>query len=167
MELVNGQCVAVSPPTDVCPNIDGVQPSIPAGMTRENGQCVAATPAPSPPSAPGPGAPVDDCPNIPGVQESVPAGMTKDAQGNCVERSAGPPPPAQPPAPQPPPAQPPQPKGGVAGAEKTITPKQAAKKIRRVGNAGTLPFTGAPLGAVALAGLLLVGLGLALRRVRS
>ena len=59
------------PPVDVCPNIDGVQTTVPPGMIKDgNGNCV--TP------------PVDVCPNIAGVQTSVPAGMIKDASGNCV-----------------------------------------------------------------------------------
>ena len=61
------------PPVDVCPNIDGVQTSVPPGMiVDERGKCV--TPPP----------PVDVCPNIEGVQTSVPPGMVKDASGNCV-----------------------------------------------------------------------------------
>ena len=59
------------PPTDVCPNIDGVQHEIPHGMVKdEHGNCV--TP------------PTDVCPNIDGVQHEIPHGMVKDEHGNCV-----------------------------------------------------------------------------------
>jgi hypothetical protein len=62
--------VACVPP-DVCPNITGIQTSVPAGMVKDaQGNC-------SPPP------PTDVCPNIEGVQTSVPAGMVKDALGAC------------------------------------------------------------------------------------
>lgn len=64
-------CMAFNPPTDVCPNIDGAQASVPSGMVKDSaGNCV------TPPN--------DVCPNIEGVQTSVPAGMVKDSAGNCV-----------------------------------------------------------------------------------
>ena len=67
-----GTCQA--PPKDVCPNIDGMQTTVPAGMTIDaNGNCVTLPPPP-----------VDVCPNIDGMQTVVPAGMVKDANGNCV-----------------------------------------------------------------------------------
>jgi len=96
-------CNASPPPTDVCPNIDGVQTTIPAGLIKDaNGNCVTPPPTDVCPNIDGvqttiPGGlvkdangncvtppPADVCPNIPGVQTSVPAGMTKDANGNCV-----------------------------------------------------------------------------------
>jgi hypothetical protein len=59
------------PPTDVCPNIQGTQATVPSGMSKDAaGNCV--TP------------PTDVCPNIEGIQSAVPTGMTKDASGNCV-----------------------------------------------------------------------------------
>ena len=65
-------CIEV-PPVDVCPNIDGVQTTVPAGMIKDaKGNCVTL--------------PVDVCPNIPGVQTTVPAGLVKDSNGNCVEK---------------------------------------------------------------------------------
>ena len=71
------------PPVDVCPNIPGVQPTIPPGMVKDaNGNCVTPSSPPSSPSM------SDDCPNLPGVQGSVPEGMVKDASGNCVARPA-------------------------------------------------------------------------------
>src|SRR6187551_2330338 len=61
------------PPTDVCPNIEGNQADVPAGMIKnEQGNCVTPTP------------PTDVCPNIDGNQSDVPAGMIKNEQGNCV-----------------------------------------------------------------------------------
>jgi hypothetical protein len=69
----------LAPPThttDVCPNIAGVQGTVPAGMVKDaHGNCVAA---------PTHGHETDVCPNIAGVQGTVPAGMVKDAHGNCV-----------------------------------------------------------------------------------
>jgi uncharacterized repeat protein (TIGR01451 family) len=61
------------PPTDVCPNIEGNQADVPAGMVKnEQGNCVTPTP------------PTDVCPNIEGNQADVPTGMIKNEQGNCV-----------------------------------------------------------------------------------
>lgn len=57
--------------TDVCPNIEGHQETIPAGHVKDaQGNCVQP--------------PADVCPNIEGHQSTVPAGLVKDAQGNCV-----------------------------------------------------------------------------------
>ncbi len=62
-----------TPPTDVCPNIAGVQVSPPAGMIIDsNGDCV--TPAPDP---------VDVCANIAGIQTTIPNGYYQDTNGNC------------------------------------------------------------------------------------
>jgi uncharacterized repeat protein (TIGR01451 family) len=69
------------PPTDVCPNIEGTQASVPGGMVKdEQGNCVTPTPPPT-----------DACPNIEGTQASVPGGMVKDEQGNCVTPTPPPP----------------------------------------------------------------------------
>src|SRR4029079_19021115 len=69
------------PPTDVCPNIEGIHASVPGGMVKdEQGNC-----APPPPP------PTDACPNIEGTQASVPGGMVKDEQGNCVTPTPPPP----------------------------------------------------------------------------
>src|SRR3954470_4131936 len=71
----NAPATPPPPPTDACPNIAGVQTSIPAGMTKDaSGNCV------TPPVTP----PTDVCSNIEGVQTSVPPGMTRDAAGNCA-----------------------------------------------------------------------------------
>ena len=62
--------------TDVCPNIAGLQVTVPAGMVKDShGNCVPA---------PTPGHETDACPNIAGVQVTVPAGFVLDAHGNCV-----------------------------------------------------------------------------------
>jgi uncharacterized repeat protein (TIGR01451 family) len=63
------------PPTDVCPNIQGTQTSVPPGMHIDNfGNCVDNIIPPT-----------DVCPNIPGTQTSVPSGMHIDNFGNCVD----------------------------------------------------------------------------------
>jgi hypothetical protein len=63
-----------SVPTDECPNVEGVQSSVPAGMVKDaSGNCVQPQQQPT-----------DVCPNVEGVQSSVPAGMVKDASGNCA-----------------------------------------------------------------------------------
>ncbi len=69
-----GPCQPPPPPTDVCPNIDGNQATVPAGLIKdEEGNCVTPPPPPT-----------DVCPNIDGNQATVPSGMVKDEQGNCV-----------------------------------------------------------------------------------
>src|ERR687897_3928183 len=71
---------APPPPVDVCPNIAGVQTTVPPGMIKDAaGNCVNPPP------------PTDVCPNIAGNQATVPPGMIKDAAGNCVT-PPGPPP---------------------------------------------------------------------------
>ena len=102
--------VTVGPPVDVCPNIPGMQTTVPDGMEIDtNGDCV--TPPPPPidlcdnipgnqslipdgyyrdddnncflqPTPPEP--PVDVCPNLPNLQTSVPDGYINDSQGNCI-----------------------------------------------------------------------------------
>jgi len=73
-----GQC-PVPPPTrrrvDVCPNLDGVQESVPEGyyLDQETGLCVRTPPPP----------PEDMCLNLEGIQETVPEGYYRDEEGNC------------------------------------------------------------------------------------
>lgn len=63
----------VTPPVDVCPNIDGMQDQIPDGYVKdEDGNCVVIT------------VDTDVCPNIDGMQDEVPAGYERDQDGNCV-----------------------------------------------------------------------------------
>jgi hypothetical protein len=54
-----------TPPIDVCPNLDGIQTTVPAGYTLVGGVCV-------PTNTP----PIDVCPNLDGIQTTVPAGYT-------------------------------------------------------------------------------------------
>jgi uncharacterized repeat protein (TIGR01451 family) len=103
------------PPTDVCPNIAGVQTSVPPGMVKDaSGNCV--TPPP----------PTDVCPNIPGNQATIPPGMVKDASGNCVT----PPPPPTDVCPN------------IAGVQETVPPGMVKDAS---GNCVTPPGPPAPL----------------------
>ena len=70
-------CAALPPaPVDVCPNLEGMQESVPAEMVKnEAGNCVPlVVPVPV----------ADVCPNLEGMQETLPAGMVKNEAGNCV-----------------------------------------------------------------------------------
>jgi LPXTG-motif cell wall-anchored protein len=59
-------------PEDVCPNIDGMQTTVPEGYyINDDGDCVKD--------------PVDVCPNIDGMQTTVPEGYYIDDDGDCVE----------------------------------------------------------------------------------
>lgn len=59
------------PPKDVCPNLDGMQDTIPAGYIFDaDGNCVITT--------------GDVCPNIDGMQDTIPDDMVKDDNGDCV-----------------------------------------------------------------------------------
>lgn len=78
---------------DVCPNIPGIQATVPQGkIIDSSGSCVEQ---PSP----------DVCPNIDGIQATVPTGKVKDSTGNCVSPQS-PPPPSPPPPPAPPVSEP-------------------------------------------------------------
>jgi hypothetical protein len=69
-----GNCV--TPPIDVCPNIEGNQSEVPEGMIIDDeGNCVTPPPPPT-----------DVCPNIEGNQDKVPDGMIIDEKGNCVKK---------------------------------------------------------------------------------
>ena len=66
---------------DVCPNIPGLQPTVPSGMIiDENGDCI--TPAPPPPP--------DACPNIGGYQAAIPDGYYRNQAGDCVPQTTPP-----------------------------------------------------------------------------
>lgn len=53
---------------DICPNIDGVQQTVPLGyMTDAQGVCQ-----------------LDECKNIEGLQQDIPTGYDNDGHGNCV-----------------------------------------------------------------------------------
>jgi hypothetical protein len=80
-ENQTSHCVAYNklppppPPTDVCPNIEGNQATVPEGMEINNdGQCVEIV-----------NPPTDVCPNIEGNQATVPDGMEINNNGQCVE----------------------------------------------------------------------------------
>lgn len=66
-----GGCYTPPPPVDVCPNLDGLQESIPDGYILQEGNCVLPPP------------PVDVCPNLDGAQETLPEGYVLE-DGNCV-----------------------------------------------------------------------------------
>src|SRR5687768_5634668 len=54
--------------TDVCPNIEGMQTTVPTGLVKDaHGNCVQPTQQ------------TDVCPNIEGMQTTVPTGLVKDA----------------------------------------------------------------------------------------
>jgi hypothetical protein len=74
----------VQQPADVCPNLDGVQTSMPQGLIKDAyGRCV---PVEQPPP------PIDVCPNIAGIQLTVPAGMIRLSSGACsVQQHEAPP----------------------------------------------------------------------------
>lgn len=63
-------------PADVCPNIEGVQTTVPKELVVVNGNCVAPPPPPR-----------DVCPNIEGVQTFVPGGLVVGNNGDCVGQS--------------------------------------------------------------------------------
>ena len=161
-------------PTDVCPNLEGDQATVPDGYELVDGNCVQPPPPPPPPNEP-----TDVCPNIDGDQATVPDGYEL-VDGNCVE-----PTPTEPeaPAPEEPTttaAEPATPDTGpepgatdapattgeetvTAGAADTPSATTAPTTTTTPTNAtGELPFTGLPQQWIALAGAALVLLGIAL-----
>ncbi|MCL1839602.1 ATP-binding protein [Candidatus Saccharibacteria bacterium] len=73
----------IEPPFDACPNLPGIQPSVPPGMIIDGGgNCVY----PPPP-------PVDMCLNLPGIQLVVPEGYYRTSDGNCYRQPTPPTPP--------------------------------------------------------------------------
>lgn len=67
-------------PVDVCPNIGGLQVSIPTGMELDgNGNCYTPTPV-TPPTPP---VTTDLCSNIDGKQLSLPSGYYRTSDGRC------------------------------------------------------------------------------------
>ena len=96
----NSETDTPPPPADICPNLDGIQSSVPDGYEVKDGQCVPIAPVDVCPNIDGnqsvvpdgfevkdgqcvPVKPVDVCPNIDGTQASVPAGFHL-ADGQCV-----------------------------------------------------------------------------------
>lgn len=160
---------------DVCPNVDGTQGSVPAGLVMVNGQCVAPTTPAS----------TDVCPNIAGDQATVPAG-TVMVNGECVTPvvsgtpdgtgSATPAADGSTPTPGAADAAP-----GSAGADSAPTATADDTTLDATAGAtdipageatagaadaanGELPFTGAPTWIVAIVGLLLTLTGTMLHR---
>ncbi len=80
--LANGCKVPDTPPqTDMCPNIDGIQESVPTGYHLDDaGNCVEDETPPGP---------TDVCPNIDGDQASLPDGYHLDDAGNCIQDEPG------------------------------------------------------------------------------
>jgi hypothetical protein len=73
LNVTNNECQV--PPTDLCPNIGGVQTVVPEGLVvNSDGQCVEPTPPPT-----------DLCPNIEGTQTVVPEGLVVNSDGQCVD----------------------------------------------------------------------------------
>jgi hypothetical protein len=73
---------------DQCPNINGVQLSVPIGQHKDaSGNCVsdAGTPVPGTPIGETTSTPTvhDSCKNIPGIQTSVPLGYGANGNGEC------------------------------------------------------------------------------------
>jgi len=69
------------PPIDMCPNIPGIQTSIPEGMQIDSeGNCYT----PIPPED------IDLCLNLPGIQAYIPSGHYRTADGNCYPQPTPP-----------------------------------------------------------------------------
>lgn len=69
---------------DVCPNISGIQATLPAGMEVDiNGDCYTPTPPPEPEL-------VDLCSNLTGAQVTLPIGFYRTPGGLCYEQPAPP-----------------------------------------------------------------------------
>ena len=72
---LGGMCVLPTPP-DQCYNIDGVQSTVPQGMSQDQTSYTCAIIS------------ADMCPNIIGFQISIPSNQIIDAAGNCVDVGA-------------------------------------------------------------------------------
>ncbi|MCL2451643.1 ATP-binding protein [Candidatus Saccharibacteria bacterium] len=71
------------PPIDVCPNIPGIQTTVPPGMAIDaDGNCY--TPTIPPPEI------VDLCRNIPGVQSYIPDDYFRTDEGDCFPQTSPP-----------------------------------------------------------------------------
>lgn len=63
---------------DVCPNIEGLQTTVPEGKQLVDGDCVDIVP------------PVFDmCSNIEGYQSEIPSGYHREGESNCVQDTSG------------------------------------------------------------------------------
>ena len=70
-----GLCILPTPP-DQCYNIDGIQSTVPQGMSQDLTSYSCATIS------------ADMCPNITGLQISIPLNKIKNAAGDCVDMDA-------------------------------------------------------------------------------
>lgn len=79
------QVVDPSAPPDVCPNIPGVQATIPDGMQLDgSGNCYTPTPPPTPPVE------TDLCNNLAGTQTVLPDEYYRTSSGDCYVQPAAP-----------------------------------------------------------------------------
>lgn len=79
-----------SAPVDVCPNIPGVQASIPSGMQLDgNGNCYTPTPPPPPVTPVTSPVKTDLCKNLEGTQTVLPSGYYRSG-GNCYAQPVAP-----------------------------------------------------------------------------
>ena len=91
--ILSQEVVDPSAPTDMCPNIAGVQTSIPAGMELDgSGNCYTPTPPPTPVTPTTSPVTTDLCKNMNGTQTVLPSGYYRSG-GNCYVQ---PTPPAEP-----------------------------------------------------------------------
>ncbi len=82
--ILEQQISGPSSPTDVCPNIPGIQTSLPSGMQLdESGNCYTPSIPPVTPIV------TDLCNNLPGIQTSLPSGYYKSS-GNCYPQPLAP-----------------------------------------------------------------------------
>jgi signal transduction histidine kinase len=88
--LLSQEVVDPSASADVCPNIPGVQTSIPSGMQLDgNGNCYTPTPPPTPVTPVTTPVTTDLCKNLSGTQTVLPSGYYRSG-GNCYAQPTAP-----------------------------------------------------------------------------
>lgn len=88
--VLSQEVVDPNAPTDVCPNIPGIQSSIPSGMQLDgNGNCYTPTPPPTPVTPITTPVKTDLCKNLSGTQTVLPSGYYRSG-GNCYPQPAAP-----------------------------------------------------------------------------